>query len=200
MKKPRRQYVTCRRCGKPQRTRRASFITSKVCDECIRSALKRNVLAKSGSVNDLAWTCMRERWFHELLFRQVEHNGLDSLGIGRLSFVDDSQRSERDLGRIRSRNGSEYDLLLKAEDGRAVCVEVKRVADESAVAQLLRYRSSLKSDGYTNPIVVLVAVEVQEKTMDTLVELAAAGVDILVYRIASTKDGFSLERLEAQGE
>jgi hypothetical protein len=139
---------------------------------------------------------MREQWFHELIYRQVDHGGLVQLGLGKLGFLDETQRSEKRSGRYIDKEQNEYDLLLKSEDGTLVVVEMKRTLDENAVAQVIRYRSSIKRNMGSTPVSCLVAVEINPKTMSVVEELCSAGLDIRVYRLYVDNGHFSIERKE----
>lgn len=190
-----REYVSCRRCPKTVRTRKKSVKESRVCDECIVESLRMSVPTRGGSGGTLEWRIMPEAWLHQLIFAQVQHNGLCCLGMGRLRFVDQKiQTREKSMGRYRE-GGNEYDLLLEDASNSRVAVEIKRSADDAAVLQCLRYRKSLR-DNHGGGSVVLVAAEFQWKAMDIVEELWRAGCGFDLFRVRLAGDVFKMEKVE----
>jgi hypothetical protein len=167
-----------------------------VCDACIMDSVKRNVMPhKNGTV--LEHRIMPESWFHYLLAKQVEHNGLSALGLGKLRFFDESQRRETALGRFRLEDGDEIDLLLRGDVDAVVVVEVKRRLEEAAVSQVLRYRAKVGALGDVQ--CVLIANEVTADAMLVVDQVNKLGAGILVYTIGITPDGLTVTHINGDG-
>jgi len=216
-----KKYFTCRVCGLRKRSRQDLEICHKCRRKDIDAALRNDRAVTVPKVPDqrarapnseglpehpvllgrkeffhLEWTISREAWFHELLFRQVEFDGLRGLGLGRLRFLSERQREDRRMGKYTDRNRNEYDILLRDDAGRAVCIEVKKVADEHSIAQILRYKAALKK-AFKEPVMILVAIEFPEKALDVLRELRELGwASLKAYRFTIEDSTIALEGVD----
>jgi len=199
----------CELCGHSFRSRKRR----PVCPDCDRgtevdsSYTKVDILPPASNLaatvqasgpRPLDVRCMRERWYHELIYQQVDANGLEALGIEKLRFLHEDQRSLDRLGEWTHKDGTyrnRYDLLLKGER-RHVCIEIKLCADEMALAQVQRYYVSLRKlsieRGLDGPFVALVCVEMTDVFREILEQF---NPQIAVYRITFLEGSAQLERV-----
>lgn len=192
-----RRYIKCRQCHRTIRTRSKHVQEAETCKDCTWNNIKKGLPITKENAHELHWVCMREEWFHELLYAQVEQNGFIALGLGRLSFLDEKQRSHRTKGRYTSTHdgyNNEYDLFLKTADKQVVVVEIKKEVKENAIAQTLRYSRSLKDEGH-DPIMVLIGVEFPDRTLASLRELIELGWNLRAFFITPSPRGFQLVRI-----
>jgi hypothetical protein len=190
-----REYIKCSRCPKTVRTRKQYVIETGVCTDCTWNNVRKGLPITEENSHELHWMCMREEWFHELLYRQVEQNGFIALGLGRLEFLREKQRSDKTKGKYQStQNGytNEYDMRLQTKGGTQVIVEIKKVFTEDGVAQALRYSRTVKDEGHRDPEVVLIAVEFPERTMASVRELRSLGWHVRAFFITASPRGFKL--------
>lgn len=198
MPRNKRITVKCIRCAKTLRTRNQYIQEHRVCRKCTWNNVKKGLPVTKENAHELHWKCMREDWFHELVYQQVEQNGLIALGLGRLTFEREQQRSHRVKGKYRSTQSgytNEYDIRLRTRDGEIVIVELKKVVEEEAIAQTLRYSRTVKDEGHDDPHMVLVGVEYPDKTLASLRELIALRWNVRAFFISPSPRGFQLVRI-----
>lgn len=183
-----KRRLECRKCGKTYRKRMAQFpVDGWVCNGCLRER----------DTADISWSIMSERWFHGLLYRQVEANGLKALGIGPLGFVCKKQKIEERMMGQYTEGGDRYDMLLEGglaskEGRRLVAIEIKKYADEAAVTQALRYWTSIQAKaareqarGWSEVMVFLIYVKMCPVAKAMAEQLASVGVPLRLRQISS---------------
>jgi hypothetical protein len=152
------EWLTCKVCQREFRTRVQRVMEAKLCPKCLferavsqevalrkaeEPAAQAQAPAKPDHGYQLAHARMPERWYHELLFRQCELDGLVGMGYGKLNFLHPNQKMIQRMGRW-IEGGMEFDFLLKDfESGRHIGIELKKCADEFSVGQVLKYMGFL---------------------------------------------------------
>lgn len=194
MPREKRATIHCKCCGTKFRTRLKEAKENEVCRECIYSSALANLNRASKGSAELSIDMMREKWFHELVFRQVAANGLTALGLGRLSFIKKYQEADKTMGQYATKT-CRFDLLLKAEDRAVVCVEIKRIADESSIAQVLRYRRVLKDSGHKNAKICILTVQLTADFLRSIEDLWELGLDVRLYQICVEAGAIILKRI-----
>lgn len=87
---------------------------------------------------DLDSSLFLEKELHEFLFKNLEQNGLSSLGFGPLSLAD-QEKQKNVMGKYSTGVVGEIDMLLKTLKGDYVLLELKRAGDDKTVGQICRY-------------------------------------------------------------
>lgn len=124
---------------------------------------------------------IHEEIWHHLFFWLIESGKTEWLGLGKLSLYgkDIEDRPENvEAGKYKgahkrqkirfgkwSIEKNEFDILLTAEDGRLVCIEMKTAASTRGAGQALKYLNDLKklsiAEGRDlHPVIVFVCREV----------------------------------------
>lgn len=197
-----RRRITCEFCGRKFRTRRKKLIDTKTCAKCDEDSehCGAPIPVTSPMYGQLDWTLCREGWLHEVLYRNAEMNGLTCFGLGSLSFIHKSQRGDR-FGRWRHKD-NEYDMLMvrDVDAGRQhVCIEIKKVADYSLAAQLMRYFLALRDwagdRGRPPPLMVVVACNYTSRFLEAAGLLSKSGMEIKMFHIGLAYDAFRVSEV-----
>jgi hypothetical protein len=192
-----RVRLRCRICDDEVRTSPRN--TNPLCKECRQVALQNSLgLQAEVQVDDkkyLNLDRMPESVWQQILFKQVELDGMPHLGYGPLRFLHPLQRTSKRYGRW-TEGSLEFDLLLRSCTG-IVCIEIKKCADRSSLIQAMDYKSYLENNR-RNPgdvKVCLVTVRLEKTFEDLMKEAWSSGLNIDLYCVDISNKGLSLRRV-----
>lgn len=80
-----------------------------------------------------------EREWHRWLYKNLEANGLEALGFGKLRLFDDDKQGAATMAKYNTGIVGEIDMLLKNEHDDLIVVELKRKGVDETVGQVCRY-------------------------------------------------------------
>lgn len=79
-----------------------------------------------------------EQEWHRWLYQNLQKNGLEGLGFGKLQLYSPSEQ-EHKIGKYNTGEVGEIDLLLKNDKNTIIVIELKRKGTDDTVGQILRY-------------------------------------------------------------
>ncbi|MDH5718975.1 MAG: endonuclease NucS [Spirochaetia bacterium] len=80
-----------------------------------------------------------EKEWHQWLYNNLKHNGLEALGFGILDLYDPKKQTDKNMGKYNTSVIGEIDLLLKDDTNQIIVIELKRRGIDETIGQICRY-------------------------------------------------------------